>query len=97
MVGLVGKSIFEDFASAKPPVGESLREVKKHVLAGLRTDFRATAAPRGRFLDMPHRRRGAGLGAEIGDFRGSAVDTRMPRRTRPAQAACRTFFGRMGL
>ena len=73
MVGLVGQSIFEDFASAKRPVGESLREVKEHVLAGVRADFRATAVLRGRFLGIPYRRRGAGLKAEIGEFRGSAV------------------------
>ena len=69
----MGKSIFADFASAKPPGGESLRGVKKQVLAGVRADFGGPAALRGRFLDIPHRRRGAGLEAEIGDFRGSAV------------------------
>ena len=96
MVGLVGKSIFEDFASAKRPVGESLRGVKKRVGAGVRADFGGPAVLRGRFLDIPHRRRGAGLKAEIGDFRGSAVGLPVSRRKRPAQAACRTFFGRQG-
>ena len=73
IVGFAKKSNFADFASTKAAAGKSLREVKKRVGAGVRADFRGPGTLRGRFLDMPHRRRGAGLKAEIGDFRGSAV------------------------